>query len=645
MTVLKEVITMTNLINKKAHHARDGLRKEKRTYNSTSLDPINDFLVKMYDSGVYYKGNIIADSQIHRFSLSDKKYDKAGWYVFTGEYGAFGVFGKIEKIGWSSANNHQLTKEERQELSRQIKASQIAREKELAIIHNQTAIKANKIWDNLKTNITSDYLSSKLVKPYGLRFGDDFTAVPVCDLNNKLWGLQYIYDSGKEPPYLEGRNKTFLKRGKKKGCCHILGNIDRASYIYLCEGYATGASIYEATNNTTVVSFDVYNLEPVIIAIKERYPKIDIIIAADNDQWKDNNIGREKAEELSKKYGCLIKLPEFPENLINDLNVDNNKLPTDWNDYHQYLGLDELKKSIIVESINKINVINFDDFLNKEIKPLEMFLSPIIPEQGITMLYAQRGVGKTHIAIGIAYAVATGSKFLNWHAPKARKVLYIDGEMSAASMQERFQRHHQNNDIKLKDGSYFQIVTPDFQDGTIPSISDKEGQNEIDKLLDGIELVIIDNISTLCRGGKENETESWIPVQEWILSLRRSGKSILFIHHAGKSNAQRGNSKKEDIMDTVISLTKPEDYNSSQGARFEVKYEKARGFYGNEAEPFEANLLENGSWITKPLKGDEIEEVMKLSKEGKTQRQIAEHIGKSPSTVNRTLKKIEEKKE
>ena len=66
-----------------------------------------------------------------------------------------------------------------------------------------------------------------------------------------------------------------------------------------------------------------------------------------------------------------------------------------------------------------------------------MLLDPILPEKGLAMLYAARGTGKTHVALGICFAVATGTKFLKWTAPKPRRVLLIDGEMPAAALQER----------------------------------------------------------------------------------------------------------------------------------------------------------------------------------------------------------------
>jgi hypothetical protein len=78
---------------------------------------------------------------------------------------------------------------------------------------------------------------------------------------------------------------------------------------------------------------------------------------------------------------------------------------------------------------------DLEQFLSLPIKRREMVLDPIIPEKGLAMLYAPRGIGKTHVALGIAYAAAAGTKFLKWQAPKPRRVLLIDGEMPAATLQ------------------------------------------------------------------------------------------------------------------------------------------------------------------------------------------------------------------
>ena len=86
----------------------------------------------------------------------------------------------------------------------------------------------------------------------------------------------------------------------------------------------------------------------------------------------------------------------------------------------------------------RLRPLDLREFLQLSVKPREMLLDPILPEKGLAMLYAARGTGKTHVALGICFAIATGTKFLKWHALKARRVLLIDGEMPAAALQERF---------------------------------------------------------------------------------------------------------------------------------------------------------------------------------------------------------------
>ena len=64
--------------------------------------------------------------------------------------------------------------------------------------------------------------------------------------------------------------------------------------------------------------------------------------------------------------------------------------------------------------------------------------------------------------------------------------------------------------------------------------------------------------------------------------------AVLLVHHAGVNGRQRGTSRREDALDTVIALRRPADYSPEQGARFEVHIEKARTFAGEGALPFEA---------------------------------------------------------
>jgi len=292
----------------------------------------------------------------------------------------------------------------------------------------------------------------------------------------------------------------------------------------------------------------------------------------------------------------------------------------------------------------RLHAIAIDEFLKMDLPKREMILGPFLPSQGLCLLYAKRGVGKTHVAIGIAYAVAVGGSFLKWKAPTPRKVLYIDGEMPAVAMQERLKRISLSENLKPPAPDYLRLITPDLQDGPIPDLSTIEGRAILKELIEDSELIIIDNISSLFRSGVENEAESWQPVQDWALEQRRNGKTILFVHHAGKGGQQRGTSKKEDILDTVIVLKQPQGYRSDQGACFEVNFEKTRHFAGKDAAPFKVQLKEqsDGLWeweISEPDDDTDVREVAEAINEGLTIKEIMEKTGLTKSQVETRKKK------
>ena len=195
------------------------------------------------------------------------------------------------------------------------------------------------------------------------------------------------------------------------------------------------------------------------------------------------------------------------------------------------------------------------DFLSMQLPKRELLLSPWLPEKGLAMVFAQRGVGKTHLCLGIAHAVATGGSFLGWDAPKARPVLLLDGEMPAASLQQRLAAITALRSEEPPTGN-LRILPYDFFELGGPDLSNEKGQAMLEPIIEDAALIVVDNISTICRVGKENEADSWTAMQAWGLSQRRKGRSVLFIHHAGKSGDQRGTSAREDVMDTVIKLSR-----------------------------------------------------------------------------------------
>jgi AAA domain/Helix-turn-helix domain of resolvase len=288
-------------------------------------------------------------------------------------------------------------------------------------------------------------------------------------------------------------------------------------------------------------------------------------------------------------------------------------------------------------TLPRVSAIDLEGFLKMKIPPRSMMLTPWLPVQGLAMIYAPRGTGKTRMAHGIAHAIATGSGFLRWTAPQARRVLLLDGEMPAAVLQEMLRATVRASQRSLSDPNFFKIAAADLVRDGLPDLANPSSQQFYSDVIAEADLILVDNLSTLCRSLKENDADSWTPVQLWGLGLRRAGKSALFIHHAGKGGAQRGTSRKEDTLDAVIGLRRPPDYLPQQGARFEVHFEKSRGFYGPDAEPFEARLV-GEQWAINPVKsGDDLDTLKALRKQGMSIRDIADRTGLSKSTVQRRL--------
>lgn len=312
------------------------------------------------------------------------------------------------------------------------------------------------------------------------------------------------------------------------------------------------------------------------------------------------------------------------------------------NDADHEKRMEELYPEEPNQMTDDINIVDIEDFLSREIPPRKLLLPPWLPEQGTVLIHAARGVGKTHFALSVGYALASGGDFLKWTVPEPVSVLILDGEMPASALQDRLADIVKANDKTPK--KPLRLMTPDLQPRDRPSfnLANIDDQLALDKLATDIDVIIVDNISTLCRLGKENEAESWGPLQSWALSQRTQGRSVIFIHHSGKDGKQRGTSKREDIIDSIICLRHPSDYSPEEGAKFELNFEKNRGFWSEDAAPLQAQLVtdEDGiqHWDYSKLEDAVHESIIKLYNEGASQKDIAIEVDRNKSNISRHVK-------
>lgn len=265
-------------------------------------------------------------------------------------------------------------------------------------------------------------------------------------------------------------------------------------------------------------------------------------------------------------------------------------------------------------------------------------LHPWLPERGLAMVYAKRGVGKTYFGLAVAYAVATGGKLMDFHAPAPRRALYIDGEMPLKDLQDRLKALGAPTDN-------LRLLTFDRQKGPMVNIADLEHQSGLEASLADVDLIVADNLSTLVRHEfSENSDESWNVVQEWAIKQRSLGRTVLFVHHAGQSGNQRGTTKREDVLDTSIELRHPADYSPEQGARFEIHFKKTRGFYGPDAAPVLCELLTKDGvfhWHHESLEESTFSQVVRLYKDGWSQVDISKELDRKRSTIHHHVQKAE----
>jgi hypothetical protein len=292
--------------------------------------------------------------------------------------------------------------------------------------------------------------------------------------------------------------------------------------------------------------------------------------------------------------------------------------------------------------------------IQNEIPPIKQYaLHPIIPVQGIIFVYAASGVGKTMFSLNLAYAIASGGNFLKYSAPKPRKVLYIDGEMAYVDIHSRLmQIVNQQGNLDFPEN--FMIYTPDklipeghTQPIRMPKICQAEGQMFYEMAIErhDIDVIVVDNLSMLATIDFDKAHEVYI-LNDWFLSLRAKGKTLIVVHHSGKDpETYRGSSRMLDPIDTAISLQTIEeslpdqsDDESALGKRFKIVYKKNRSFFGKDAFPYEVTFL-NEKWSHRNIELSVMDKIISCISAGMNQRDIAKELLISQSTLHRMIQK------
>jgi AAA domain-containing protein len=269
--------------------------------------------------------------------------------------------------------------------------------------------------------------------------------------------------------------------------------------------------------------------------------------------------------------------------------------------------------------------------LNKR-RPL---LADWLCEGDYGIIFAPRGVGKTWLGLMIAKAVATGGHVGEWKAPAPAKVLYIDGEMPPDLMRDR--------DRGLGSGEVEFLNHAILFDRTekVLNITEAPVQEAILQrcIRDNIQLVMLDNLSTLASGIKENDSFEWERLHNWLLQFRRHKIAVILIHHAGRSGEARGTSKREDAAFWIIALDDAKkNADDKRGAKFLSRFTKPSRNTQDEMPALEWHVVtEPSGEVSVSCKIAQSMDVFRqILAEGVTDcTQLAEEMGVSKGTISK----------
>lgn len=251
----------------------------------------------------------IEPGRLYRFPGANKRDgNTASWAKLfpDGRGGVYGDWSTGLHGFWQERSGQQLTGADRAAFKRQLAIARREEAAEREATHGQAAARALSIWRSANpAPADHQYLALKRIQPHCARIKCNRLILPVVDIStDRLMSIQYIDEDG---------GKMLLKGGRKRGCAIPTDWIEAPSRIIIAEGFATAATLAESyPDSLMLAAIDAGNLEPVALAVRRRWPAIEIVVAGDDDRSAKTNIGRIRANAAALAAGALVAFPEWP---------------------------------------------------------------------------------------------------------------------------------------------------------------------------------------------------------------------------------------------------------------------------------------------------------------------------------------------
>ena len=282
------------------HAANVGSRSNDLPSNSNTCSIAETVKNTMLDHGITPPDTIITDGWLHRFN--DETGKPNNWYTAHVDGRAAGTIGNWKtglKTNWKAEGyDPKLSDAQRIELKVEKLRQAQNRKAEEKRRHDGAVTKASWILARTTKPNRHPYLTKKRIKAHNAGLYKKMLAIPIFN-RALLVSIQLIDKEG---------NKRFLSGSQLKGSYSQLGHHDPDKPILICEGWATGASLYESTNNLTYVAFSAGNLKAIAVYVRSLYRHNDIIIMGDNDR---SGVGQAAAREAALVIGGKYKIPEI----------------------------------------------------------------------------------------------------------------------------------------------------------------------------------------------------------------------------------------------------------------------------------------------------------------------------------------------
>jgi phage/plasmid primase-like uncharacterized protein len=378
------------------------------------LKNIQEFRLAIVNAGITPPDQIIDDGKLHRFSTNEKTSNKDGWYVLHSDgvpNGQFGCWRAGIESSWKAELGRPYTAEELERLKEQSDKISVQRKVE----QKEAGLRAKSIWDKTTEAVNHSYLDNKGIKPHIARQYNDTLVIPLYQ-QKEITSLQFINKDGE---------KQFLKGGTVSGSYCGIGAIVEPSPICICEGYATGATIHEATSYPVIVSFNSGNLSKIAKIVKAQYPNFDLIIAGDDDFQNEKNPGKRAATEAAQATQARLIFPAFAE--------PREASQTDFNDMAQSQGLfsvgvlfqDALKQDPVGPkkfSLQQFSLNGQSESMKKQMLEDKYVLGRMAILGQFVVFYAAPNIGKTLLVLWMII------RAIEKRQVKASDIFYINAD-------------------------------------------------------------------------------------------------------------------------------------------------------------------------------------------------------------------------